>query len=77
MLNLERISKSEWAAITGCSVEELQEDFVKLVRCFHADDDSAVAGVEYCDGTYGCFGCGKDIDDLTFEQMVDCIEAGK
>ena len=77
MLNLTRFSKSEMAAMIGCSVEELQEDFTKSVRCFHADANNTVVGVEYSDGTCGCLSHSEDIEDLTFEQMCNYIEAGK
>lgn len=76
-MNLVRYSVREWADIDGCTVEEIKENFNNVPVRFYADDDSAVAGVAYEDGTFGCFGCRLDEDGLTYEEMVFSIECGR
>lgn len=74
---LVRYSLAEWADINGCTAEEIKEDFDGTPVRFYVEDGSAVAGVAYEDGTFGCFGCRLDEDGLTYEQMVFSIECGR
>lgn len=71
-----RFSVKEWADREGITIEELEQDFNKKPVAFFSNDDSATAGVEYEDGTFGSFGCGQDYDGLTYDEMCDAVECG-
>lgn len=43
----------------------------------YVDEESAVAGIKYEDGTFGVFGAGMDADDLTENEMYDGIAYGR
>ena len=78
MMNIKKYEPKEWAEFEGMTVEEYNEvmDFKKEPVMFYSNDDSVVAGVRFIDGTFGCFGCGKDIEGITEVEMLDMIEWG-
>ena len=81
MANVREYTVGEWAEFDGLTVEEEIEDFACVhgnpVKFFGSEDEeAAVAGVQYEDGTFGAFGAGMEFVGITKEMMYDAIEAG-
>lgn len=70
----------EWAEFDGYELEEAKEVYSStngsVAVKIYADEESAVCGVQYEDGTFGVFGAGMDTDGVTKEEMYAAIEAG-
>lgn len=71
----------EWAEFDGYEIEEAREVYSSTINGsvavkIYADEESAVCGVEYEDGTFGIFGAGMDEDGLTKDEMYTGIAAG-
>ena len=82
MIIVVKYSAKEWAKeMEGISVEEFQESIVetfgKEITNVYFNEDSAVVGCQFVDGTYGAFGCRMDTDGLSYDEMLIQIECGK
>ncbi len=58
------------------AVETFASPFHGAAITIYADEESAVAGCKYEDGTFGIFGAGMDEDDLTEKEMYEGINEG-
>lgn len=67
-----KYSVAEWAENEGMTVEEINEEFGNVVA-FYADIDSEIAGCQFEDGTFGVFGCGMDMNGLSYEEMFEIV----
>ena len=80
MMNVMNYTVEEWAEFDGLTVEEINKYYGSKKHGqpveFYSDEESAVAGVKYTDGTFGCFGAGMDTDGLTEDEMMMAIRAG-
>lgn len=89
-LELVQYTILEWAEIDGYEVgvngytrKDIEEIYSsefghgRGVTVFAStDEEAAVVGIEYEDGTYGIFGAGMDADGLTWEEMIEGIIDG-
>lgn len=77
---VKKMAPEEYATVDGFDMSEFHEVFDSVfhgtVIEFYVDEDSAVAGCKYKDGTFGIFGAGMDEDGLTEDEMYDGISAG-
>lgn len=64
----------------GTEPDEVVEVYASRIHgaavAIYADEESAVAGCKYEDGTFGIFGAGMDEDGLTEDEMYTGINAG-
>lgn len=64
----------------GMEPDEVVEAFASRIHgeavAIYADEESAIAGCKYEDGTFGIFGAGMDTDGLTENEMYEGINAG-
>lgn len=65
----------------GMEPNEVVETFASpplhgAVIAIYADEESAIAGCKYEDGTFGIFGAGMDTDGLTEDEMYEGINSG-
>lgn len=64
----------------GMEPDEVVEAYASRIHgaavAIYADEESAVAGCKYEDGTFGIFGAGMDEDGLTEDEMYTGINAG-
>ena len=68
----------EFMDLSDSAAEEVKEwygeDVVKLYWIELGDDNvGAFIGVEYAEGTYAVYGCRRDTEGLTYEQMCDML----
>lgn len=75
MITLDIFTRSEWAEVCGMDDADIPECFGDAVE-FYSIEDSAVAGCQYPDGTFGAFGCMIDVKRITFGMMMDYIKGG-
>lgn len=73
---LEYTNMFEYGVDDDEAVEIFESPFHGKAVKIYADEESAVAGCEYEDGTFGIFGAGMDEDDLTKGEMYTGINAG-
>lgn len=64
----------------GMEPDEVAEMFASPFHgaaiAIYADEESAIAGCKYEDGTFGIFGAGMDEDGLTEDEMYTGVNAG-
>ena len=82
MANIKEYTVQEYVDVFeyGMEPDEAVEEFASRIHgaaiVIYADEESAIAGCKYEDGTFGIFGTGMDEDDLTEEEMYTGINAG-
>ena len=82
MANIKKYTVQEYVDVFeyGMEPDEIVETFASPFHgaaiAIYADEESAIAGCKYEDGTFGIFGAGMDEDGLTEDEMYTGINAG-
>lgn len=78
--NVHEYTIGQWAEFDGFTVEETIEIYRSYEHgdavTIYCDEESAICGVKYADGTFGIFGAGTDEDGLTECEMYTSIRYG-
>ena len=76
-MKIKKYTVKKYANECSMTVDDVQCGFSKKIKTVYADDNSAVAGCEFEDGTFGCFGCKMDCEDLaSYDEVVTAIKCG-
>lgn len=69
----------EFMILSDCTVDEIKEWYGEnVVRVYwielYNDVAGVLIGVEFAEGTYAVYGCRRDTENLTYEQMIGMLE---
>ena len=75
--NIVRYTVDKYVKTYACTADEVRiwygDNVVALYNVELKDEDGALMGLEYADGTFGVCGCSLDVEGLTKAQMEDML----